>query len=501
MRLLDLIVSIPGIRVRGDLQAEAGGIAYDSRQVSPGDLFVAVRGFTHDGHRFIPDALMHGAVAIVGEDRAALDRCPSHIATIQVPDARKALAALAATFYGHPSRRLKLAGVTGTNGKTTTATMVRNCLEAAQENPGLIGTLGAWLKGEELPSAHTTPEAPDLQGLLSEMAKRGGKAVAMEVSSHALALCRTDGLAFDVAIFTNLTQDHLDFHSDFDDYFAAKKRLFFEYPQASPKPFTAVINRDDPFGRRLMRESLGKVVGFGLEEGKVTARDTRVDASGASFTICFEGQPSFPVRLRVGGRFNIYNALAAAAACRALGLSSEAIREGLERTTVAGRFEPVEAGQEFAVLVDYAHTPDGLENVLRSARQIAPRRLIVVFGCGGDRDRKKRPLMGGIASGLADHTVVTSDNPRTEDPMAIIEEILKGIPSERRAALTVEPDRCKAIAAAIAMASEGDVIVIAGKGHETYQIIGSQKLPFDDRQMAKELILERMKRTKKLKPS
>ncbi|MCC6442279.1 MAG: UDP-N-acetylmuramoyl-L-alanyl-D-glutamate--2,6-diaminopimelate ligase [Armatimonadetes bacterium] len=488
MRLLDLIVSLAGIRVRGSLDIEVAGITDDSRQVQPGFLFTAVRGLEADGHRFIGDALRLGACAVVGEDREALASCPPEVTAIHTSDSPQLLPALAARFYGHPSRKLRMVGVTGTNGKTTTSIMVRNCLGAAGGRPGLIGTLGAEIGGEPLPSSLTTPKAHALQELLAEMLRRGADAVSMEVSSHALALRRTDHIAFDTAVFTNLTQDHLDFHRDFEDYYQAKRRLFTDYAAASPKPFSAVINRDAPYGRRLLSESFGKTMSYGLEEANVSARDIKVDASGAAFTVCYGGLAAFPVRLRVGGMFNVYNALAAAAACRALGLPTSAVREGLERTAVPGRFEPVSTGKDFSILVDYAHTPDGLENVLKSARQIAPNRLIAVFGCGGDRDRTKRPLMGRIAAERADCAVVTSDNPRTEDPGTIIAEILTGIPESRRPAVRVEPDRRQAIALAIEMAAPGDVIVIAGKGHEDYQIIGTTRHPFDDRQAARELL-------------
>jgi len=400
--------------------------------------------------------------------------------------------ALAAAFYGHPTRALQLAGVTGTNGKTTIAYLIFSLCEHAGRRAGVIGTLG-WRCGDQaLEGDRTTPEAPDLQRLFRDLADRGAQAVAMEISSHALSLERTRGCEFDVGILSNVTQDHLDFHGDMDAYAAAKAILFERYPAASEKAFTAVLNADDPVGRRLIGTSLGSVVTYGIDNhadwraSEIVARPT-----GVEFALSHpEGRAT--IHLRLGGRFNVYNALAAAAAVRALGVEWETIRAGLEAAEgVPGRFQSVDDGQDFAVIVDYAHTPDGLENVLLAARELRPERLTVVFGCGGDRDRTKRPQMGRLAAQLADRVVITSDNPRSEDPDAIVAEILAGVPAGFRDRVACEMDRRAAIRAAIAAARPRELVLIAGKGHEDYQIVGDRKLHFDDREEALEAIRAR----------
>jgi UDP-N-acetylmuramoyl-L-alanyl-D-glutamate--2,6-diaminopimelate ligase len=392
---------------------------------------------------------------------------------------------IAVRFWGDPTARLRVAGITGTNGKTTTAFLVRHVLESQGTQTGLLGTVKRVVGGAEEEVERTTPEAIDLQETFHRMLEAGDEACAMEVSSHALALERTAGVRFAVAVFTNLTQDHLDFHRDMEDYFAAKRQLFLSAPGA------AVVNVDDPYGARVAAElaeaGSPPLITFspgGSEGADFRALDVSFDASGSRFR-CLGPDGEVAVRTPLPGHFNVENSLAALAACHALGVPTEAVAAALaEADRVPGRFEPVAAGQPFTVLVDYAHTPDSLENVLRAARMMTANRLIAVFGCGGDRDREKRPLMGEITARLADSCVVTSDNPRSERPEAIIDDILAGIP-EGAEGVRVEPDRRRAIALALEEAGAGDTVVIAGKGHEQGQELeGGRKIPFDDRQVA-----------------
>jgi UDP-N-acetylmuramoyl-L-alanyl-D-glutamate--2,6-diaminopimelate ligase len=469
------------------------GLAYDSRQVRPGDLFFCVRGEKVDGHRFLPDVAARGAAA------AVVDRDgPYPLPVLRVPDVRAAMPRLSAAYYDYPARKLSLVGITGTNGKTTTAFLVAALSRTAGKGTGVIGTIGARINDEELPGERTTPESPDLQALLDRMARAdsgSGMVVAMEVSSHALALQRTVGCEFDVGVFTNLTQDHLDFHRDMEDYFQAKALLFTEYPRAAGKAFTGVVNVDDPYGRRLAEMCAGQVLTYGVEHpADLRASEIRGTARGLEYRLTTP-EGAFDVSLRLGGLFNVQNSLAAMGTARALGISWECIiAAAREASGVPGRFESVVAEgvrQDYSVIVDYAHSPDGLENVLRSARALNPRRLISVFGCGGDRDRTKRPIMGRIAAELSDLVIVTSDNPRSEDPAAILEDILAGIPADRRPAVHPEIDRREAIREAIRRAEAGDLVVIAGKGHETYQIFPDRTIHFDDREEARAAIHDR----------
>jgi len=411
-----------------------------------------------------------------------------------VANSRLALAAMAAAFYGYPSRRLKLFGVTGTNGKTTTAYLIESILRESCDPTGVIGTLGTRIGDEIIETERTTPESLDLQSILATMVGRGVRAVAMEVSSHGLALHRTEFCEFDCGVFTNLTQDHLDFHPDLEDYLAAKMRLFTDYPATSRKGFTAAINADDPYGARIAAACKGRVFTYGVEsQADVVARNVRITASSCEFWLDSE-MGSGGIFVPLGGMFNLHNALAAAAAALSQGISIGEIILGIGNAqSVPGRFESVDCGQDFGVIVDYAHTPDGLENVLRSARKLTRGKLIAVFGCGGDRDRGKRPIMGAIGSREADLCVVTSDNPRTEDPDAIVREIVAGIENPSRARIVVEPDRRRAIEEAVSMAGEGDVVVIAGKGHETEQVFADRTIPFDDRVVVREALKERMR--------
>jgi UDP-N-acetylmuramoyl-L-alanyl-D-glutamate--2,6-diaminopimelate ligase len=470
VRLAALGAEIPGVRVVGDTAVEVGSLAYDSRKVGAGTLFFCVPGEKSDGHDFAAGAVEAGAVGLVVERELELD-----VAQVVVSDARAAMAPLAARFWGDPTGELRVVGVTGTNGKTTTAFLIREVLEAAGVQTGLLGTVRQVVGGVEEEVERTTPEAIDLQATFQRMLEAGDRACVMEVSSHALALHRADAIRFELALFTNLTQDHLDFHGDMEDYFRSKRKLF------EMAPGTAVVNVDDEYGRRLAEEF--DCVTFSAEgvNADFTATEVSFDAAGATFTI-----GGTTVRTSLPGHFNVANALGAFAAASELGVPIEAAAEGLARAErVPGRFEPIDEGQRFAVLVDYAHTPDSLENVLRAARRLSEGRVISVFGAGGDRDRDKRPKMGHAGASLSDLAVVTSDNPRSEDPDAIIAEVVGGI--ENGADFEVEPDRRAAIALALKQARPGDTVVIAGKGHEQGQEFeNGRKIPFDDREVARE---------------
>ena len=477
--------ALPGILGASETKGRLGGewemVRYDSREVRPHDLFVAVPGLRHDGHAYVESAARRGAQAAVVE-RFVLE---AELPQIRVPDARRALAQLAGEETRHPSRELVLAGVTGTNGKTTTAHLIRAVFEEAGMKAGFIGTVGYEFDGRRETAAHTTPEAPDLMRMLRDWRSRGATAVAMEVSSHALALERTYGLAFDVGVFTNLTQDHLDFHGTLDAYRDAKARLFRAETRGDwTKRFTGAVNVDDPAGVWIQKHADGPVIGFGSgPDAEIRAEDIRLRPNGTTFRIR-EGAERTLVSLQLRGAFNAMNALAAYAAGRALGIARGSVVAGVEKVaSVPGRLEPVDEGQPFQVLVDYAHTPDALERALEAVRAFGPARVLCVFGCGGDRDKGKRPLMGATAARLADEVILTSDNPRSEDPIAILREIeagVRGAPNVRTIA-----DRAEAITAAIDDSAAGDALLIAGKGHETYQILGSKTVPFDDREVAR----------------
>jgi len=484
--LSELLEHVPGVMARrGD--AMLTGLASDSRRVRRGDLFVAYRGFEADGHDFIQPALVDGAVAVVIDD-------PRHESTVEgvpwarVADARRACAELADAWFDEPSAELLLAGVTGTNGKTTTTFFIESILTAAGKRGGVVGTLGYGPMDARVEAPRTTPDAIELQGWLRRMADVGVGGIAMEVSSHSLVLSRPWRCAFDAVVFTNLSQDHLDFHPDLASYLEAKLLLFTEYAADPRKTTVGAVNLDDEFGRQMLAGATCPVIGYGLApDAHVSAVDVQMLPSGSRFTLVLPGGRA-PVELSLPGGFNVQNALAAAAAAHAMGIGAETIAHGLAAMrAVPGRFEPVDAGQPFAPIVDYAHTPQALENVLRVARQLEPRRLICVFGCGGDRDPDKRPRMGRIATELADLTIITSDNPRSEEPQAIIDAIVVGAVGECYA---VEPDRRAAIAMALAEARPGDLVLIAGKGHETYQIFADRTIDFDDRKVARELAAE-----------
>jgi UDP-N-acetylmuramoyl-L-alanyl-D-glutamate--2,6-diaminopimelate ligase len=490
MRLDDLSAKVAGARVATPTRVEVRGISHDSREVKPGDLFVCLVGERHDGHLFAADALARGAAALVVQESHS-GGVPRNAPKLVVADTRRALPALAAEIYGHPSRNLRIIGITGTNGKTTTTQLIASILRAAGFLTGTIGTLGTELMGEPLPSQHTTPEADQLQAIFAQMRARGAQALAMEVSSHALAQYRTDCTAFDAAVFTNLTQDHLDYHGTLEDYFQAKLRLFREYPAACAKTFVASVNLDDPRGEIVARETAGRALTYAVqrEEADIRAKGVQIEPGQTAFRV-YTPAGEFEAELQIGGAFQVYNALAAVGVGIGLGIKPEIIARGLASLkSVPGRFEAVPAnGRGFHVIVDYAHTPDGLENLLASARRLHPQRVIVVFGCGGNRDRTKRPMMGRLAATCAEIAIVTSDNPRHEEPQAIIDDILTGM-SEGTARILVEPDRRKAIGMALREAREGDIVLIAGKGHEDYQIIGDMKMPFDDRQVVREWLM------------
>ncbi len=491
MLACDLVKKLPCASVNGDVQRDVADICYDSRQVHAGTLFVALRGRLTDGHNFLQEAVSSGAAALLVEDpqaKAFADRS----VVICVPDSRRAMAVVAAEYYNHPSRDLLVFGVTGTNGKTTVTHLIESIYRAAGYNAGIIGTLGAKIGDSWTPVLHTTPESCDLQDLLARIRDAGVKAVAMEIRSHAIVQNRVDALELDAAIFTNLTQDHLDFHETMENYFQAKAELFTRFCDETGKDFVSVINIDDPVGReRLLPVAKGQVVTYGAApDADYHASDPRSGPKETCFYLeCPQG--SRKIRLALGGFFNVYNALAASAACLAKGIPLDAVQRGLETVpNVPGRFEAVDCGQPFTVLVDYAHTPDGLKNVLSSSRSLQPSRIITVFGCGGDRDRSKRPLMGKIASDLSDICILTSDNPRSEDPGSIARDTLAGIPKKRQSEVIVRLDRREAIREACAMAREGDIVVVAGKGHETYQIFADKTINFDDRLEVRETLKE-----------
>jgi UDP-N-acetylmuramoyl-L-alanyl-D-glutamate--2,6-diaminopimelate ligase len=470
MLLCELSAGAPAVEITS--------LAYDSRQVIPGTLFFCVAGSHADGHDHAGEAIARGAAALVVERPLQLG-----VPELAVPSVRLAMAPLAARFHGDPSARLRVIGVTGTNGKTTTTFLVRQLLEASGEQTALLGTVKSVIGGRDGGVIHTTPEAIDLQASFAQMLAAGDRACAMEVSSHALALHRADAIHFAAAVFTNLTQDHLDFHPTMEDYFAAKRRLFETEPQA------AIVNIDDPYGRRL-KAAFPDAVTFALDrDADYRARELRSGIADASF-IAQTPDGEVALTTRLPGAFNAANALAALAVAHQLGVPLQTIAGALANAVPApGRFQALDEGQPFGVLVDYAHTPDSLENVLRAARALTTGRVICVFGCGGDRDRGKRPQMGAIATSLADATIVTSDNPRSEDPEAIVAEILAGTHPDREHAVEAIVERRAAIARALELASPGDVVVIAGKGHEQGQeFAGGRKVPFDDVAIARELL-------------
>jgi UDP-N-acetylmuramoyl-L-alanyl-D-glutamate--2,6-diaminopimelate ligase len=472
--LRELLAALPAAEVEGDVTVPVAGIAYRSERIRPGWLFFCVPGTRVDGHDFAATAVTSGATSVMVERRLDLGR---PVTQVVVPSVRQAMGPVAAEFFGRPAERLTMIGVTGTNGKTTTTYLLEGILREAGMSPGVIGTTGIRVDGRPVGMDRTTPEAPDLHRLLADMVADGIGGVAMEVSSHGLHQHRVGGITFGCAVFTNLSQDHLDYHGTLEDYFEAKRMLFTPAMAAR-----AAVNHDVPEGRALIRDDVPTLT-YGVEAGAdVRAEDVRLGPEGLTFSV-----GGVEVRSPLRGAFNVHNCLAALTAARQVGIDDERIVAGIASVPgVPGRMEPVEAGQPFQVLVDYAHTPDSLDNVLRAARPLADgHRVILVFGCGGDRDRGKRPAMGEVATRLADHTVITSDNPRSEDPMEIIREIEPGARAGG-GSYGVEPDRRAAIRSALEAAGPGDVVVIAGKGHETGQEFAERTVPFDDRDVARQ---------------
>ena len=483
MRLRELLSALPGAEVvPPGADPEIRRVTQDSRSVAAGDLFVAIRGEKFDGARFVADAIARGAVAVVGE--RPLPEVAA--ARVFVSDARRALALLAYRRAGDPAARLVLAGVTGTNGKTTTTALLSAVLARRHGAAGFVGTTGYRVGTRELPADRTTPDAVLLAELLARMVREGIPAAAMEVSSHALALGRVEGCRFDLAVFTNLTRDHLDFHRDMESYFAAKRRLFAMRKASAP----AVVNAADPYGRRLAAEEAPPVTTYAAVPGTdadVRAENARCDLAGTSFdAVTRTGR--FRIESSLLGRFNVDNLLAAAAGALALGMSSDDVAAALASVRrVPGRLEPVNAGQPYTILVDYAHTDDALRRLLLSVRELTDKKIVLVFGCGGDRDTGKREPMGRLAGELADIAIATSDNPRTEDPEKILDAVERGLAASGATKYLRLADRRDALRAAIDLANPGTVVVIAGKGHETTQVIGAREEPFDDRAIAAEL--------------
>ncbi|MBZ5514057.1 MAG: UDP-N-acetylmuramoyl-L-alanyl-D-glutamate--2,6-diaminopimelate ligase [Acidobacteriia bacterium] len=488
MKLGELLRGVPapmkGNGAAGaDPALEITSLAYDSRRAEPGTLFFAIQGEKADGHAFIASALERGAVAIASERPA-----PAELAArwVQVAAIRRALSAAARAFYGEPDSRLQLIGITGTNGKTTTAFLIESILRAAGIPAGLFGTIEYRLGEKVLPAVNTTPESLDLLSYFADLVRLGAKAAVLEASSHALAQERLWGFPFSAAVFTNLTRDHLDFHKDFEHYFAAKRRLFEGL--GTPPPPLAVINANDPWGARLLDIPSTRRITYGLNgEAQVRPKHFTQNLTGLRASV-LTPEGKLDIQSPLVGRANLANILAAVATGIGLGLPLESIQQGVaDLHAVAGRFERIDEGQPFLVVVDYAHTDDALRNVLNTARELTRGRLIVVFGCGGDRDRTKRPLMGEAAGTLADFVVLTSDNPRSEDPVAIMNDALVGLQKTGKP-YVARADRQVAIREALTEARQGDVVVLAGKGHETYQVLKGLTIPFDDREVARQVL-------------
>lgn len=479
MKLKELLKGLDYTISNGSEDIDISKVEYDSRKILKGDLFFCIEGFKVDGHKFASTAVKNGAAAIVCMQDIE-ENLPCTI--IKVKDSRKAMSLISANYYENPSDKFKLIGITGTNGKTTSTFMMKSILEEASKKVGLIGTIANYIGDKKMHSERTTPESLELQKLFYEMSAEGVDYCIMEVSSHSLSLDRVYGVEFSEAIFTNLTQDHLDFHKTFENYYEAKLKLF-----SSAK--NSIINIDDQYGKRVYDDVNNNKITYSIEKAAdIKAENINIHSRGASFNLVYKDD-SVKVNLNLPGRYNIYNALGSAAACLNEGVSLEHIKVGLEKVTVPGRCEIVTKGYDlgFAVIVDYAHTPDGLENILKTAREFTEGRLISVFGCGGDRDKTKRPIMGKIGSDLSDIAVVTSDNPRTEEPAAIIEDIVKGIEKDN---FVVVLNRAEAIKKAMCLAEKNDVIVIAGKGHEDYQILKDKVIHFDEREIIRDIIKE-----------
>ena len=472
----------------GSAEVQIRQVVSDSRKVQAGALFFALHGAKADGNTFVRDAAERGAAAIASEDNPPAG-LPSSVAWVRVREARKALALAAANFFGHPATALKMVAVTGTNGKTTTTSLVDAMIKASGAKTGLFGTIAYHTPRGAYAAPNTTPESVDLQSALAEVRDAGGRYAVLEASSHSLMMDRLWGCHFAAAVFTNLTREHMDYHKNFEDYFAAKRRLFEGTGAGAPD--TAIVNRDDPHGKRLAGLAKNTVT-YGLESGaELTTKKFQLTFSGLSF-IAQTPQGKVQVASRLVGRINVYNILAAIGAAQALGLANDIIEAGIRNLqSVSGRFERIDLGQSFFVVVDYAHTDDALENLIRTARELNPKgRIITLFGCGGWKDRTKRPVMGEVAGRLSDLTILSNDNPKTEDPLKIISDIVVGL-QKTNGKYLIEPDREKAIGLAMDQARAGDIVLLAGKGHENYQILGDRTLEFDDREQARRALRQR----------
>ncbi len=490
MNLAEILRNIDLVRIEGNLDLEITGINQDSRLVSKGNLFVCIKGTKVDGHQYLKQAAERGAIAAVVEDWPTENY---GMAIIQLKEVAGSLKEMAGAFFGYPDRRLKLIGIVGTNGKTTTTYLVKSILEASGYQVGLIGTINNLIKGQVIPATNTvtntTPGLLELQKLFAQMVAAGVEYVVMEVSSHSIDQGRVSGLKFVGGIFTNITQDHLDYHKTFEEYLRVKTKFFKNLPSDS----WAAINIDDPHAESIIAQAKSKILTYGIEKSAmIRGEGITVTQSGATYT-ANTPEGLIDLKLKLTGYFNVYNSLGVLSAGLGLGLEPMAIKKGLESVNIVpGRFQLVPESKTFGVIVDYAHTPDGLENILRTARGITSKRLLLVFGCGGDRDRAKRPIMGEIAARMADYTIITSDNPRSEDPLKIISDIEAGFQNATpTSAYQVEADRATAIRKIISMADADDLVMIAGKGHETYQDFGGHRIHFDDREVAREALKEK----------
>ncbi len=488
MKLGALLNDVEADAPPGVSETEIRQVVCDSRKVLPGTLFFALHGAKVDGNAFVRDAIAKGAAAIASEENPP-EGLPAGVPWIRVREARKALAVTAANYFGHPARALQMVAVTGTNGKTTTTSVIDSIIKASGAKTGLFGTIAYHTPAGDYPAPNTTPESVDLQAFLAEIRDAGGRHAVLEASSHALALDRLWGCHFASAVFTNLTREHMDYHKTFDDYFAAKRRLFAGTGAGAPD--VAVLNTDDQYGKRLSGLAK-KTVTYGLESAAdITTKKFQLTFSGLSFTA---QTPKGKVRVssKLVGRINVYNILAAVGAAQALDVPNEIIEAGIhDLESVSGRFQRIDLGQPFFVVVDYAHTDDALENLIRTARELNPKgRIITLFGCGGGKDRTKRPVMGEAAGRLSDLTILSNDNPKTEDPLKIISDIVVGL-QRTNGKYLIEPDREKAVGLAMDQAHAGDIVLLAGKGHENYQILADRTLEFDDRDQAHRALRER----------
>ena len=478
MQLREMLRDTEVLHTEGSLDIDINAITYDSRQATSGSLFFCIEGYRTDGHKYAAAAVEKGAAAVLLHRDVSL---PEGITKVFVEDTRRAMGLISAVFHGNPSKDMILFGVTGTNGKTTTTYMIKSILEKSGKKVGLIGTITNIIGNRKIPAQRTTPESPDLQKLLGDMSREGVEAAVMEVSSHSLALERVAGCDYEVGVFTNLTEDHLDFHGTMENYRNAKAKLF-------QQSRLAAINVDDESGRMILEGLKGKVFTYGIHQpADIFARDIEITAEGVSFHLHILGA-SIGINLHIPGLFSVYNALAAASACYAAGISLSDIRSGLESIQgVPGRFELLDTGTDYSVILDYAHTPDGLENILETAGDLTKGRIITLFGCGGDRERAKRPMMGEVAGKYSDFCIVTTDNPRDEEPMAIINEILPGL-RKTDCPFEVIENRREAIQYALKTAKKNDVILLAGKGHETYQLIKGRTYHFDEKEIVAEFL-------------